>query len=91
MEWWCVILLEMSIFCIDDGLLSIVCIGTRGGNDDKQHVEFQGGVCRLMNTKKEDDYNGVSVDNCIDILGIVMVLVRLWYGCCYSWDCNAGK
>ena len=37
------ILLEMSIFCIDDGLLSIVCIGTRGGNDDKQHVEFQGG------------------------------------------------
>jgi hypothetical protein len=54
-------------------------------------LNSRGGVCRLMNTKKEDDYNGVSVDNCIDILGIVMVLVRLWYGCCYSWDCNAGK
>jgi hypothetical protein len=43
MEWWCVILLEMSIFCIDDWLLSI-CSGEQElvGNDDKQHGEFQG-------------------------------------------------
>jgi hypothetical protein len=40
MECWCVILLEMSIFCIDDWLLSIYS-GEQLGNDDKQHIEFQ--------------------------------------------------
>jgi hypothetical protein len=36
----CVILLEMSIFCMDDWLLSI-CSGEQVGNDGKQHVELQ--------------------------------------------------
>ena len=41
MEWWCVILLEMSKFCIDDWLLSI-CNREQVDNDGKQHVELQG-------------------------------------------------
>ena len=40
MEWWCVILLEICKFCVDDWLLSI-CSGEQVDNDDKQPAEFQ--------------------------------------------------
>jgi hypothetical protein len=32
-------------------------------------------VCRLMNNKYEDECNGVSINNYVGILAIVMVLV----------------
>ena len=48
-------------------------------------------VCRLMNNKYEDEYKGVSIDNYVDLLGIVMILVDLWYGFFYIWGYNGDK
>jgi hypothetical protein len=50
-------------------------------------------VCRLMNNKYEDEYKGVSIDNYVGILAIVMVLVHLCYGFFYFYcgSTNGGK
>ena len=57
------------------------CYYCQLGNDDKEeHIVFNG-TClyRLINKIYEDECTGVSRDNYVGILAIVMVLVHLCY------------
>jgi hypothetical protein len=96
MEVWCMIDFlgnEYDLCSIDDWLL-VIYTGTANWvmMTNKNMLYSMEQVCRFIHRIYEDECTGVSRDNCVGILVIVMVLVHLCYRCYYIFcGCTNGE